>query len=117
LNVNKYKDILSNHVGLVWDTKTTKIQPNNFLNFPSPVNGLYTEQSYFNHYAAEHKIIDEKSRKLVWQKVDSTKQNHMFDCRIYAMAARDIFIFEFFRTMKQKQGIWSDFVAIMNGKI
>lgn len=117
LNVNKYKDILSNHVGLVWDTKTTKIQPNNFLNFPSPVNGLYTEQSYFNHYAAEHKIIDEKSRKLVWQKVDSTKQNHMFDCRIYAMAARDIFVFEFFKTMKQKQGIWSDFVAIMNGKI
>ena len=115
LNVNKYKDVLSNHVGLVWDTKNTKIQPHNFLNFPRPNGVMYDESNYFNHYAAEHKIIDEKSRKLVWQKVDSTRQNHMFDCRIYAMAAKDIFVFEFYKTMKQKMGIWSDFVALING--
>jgi len=39
----------------------------------------------------------------------------MFDCRIYAMAAKDVFVFEFYKTMKQKMGIWSDFVALING--
>jgi phage terminase large subunit GpA-like protein len=116
LNVNRYKDVLSTHIGLVWNPHLTPKQPADFMNFPTPNNGLYQEHNYFSHFESEHKIIDEKTSRFVWKKITGNHQNHIFDCRIYAMAAKDIFVSELFKEMKIKNGSWSDYVKILLNK-
>lgn len=113
LNVNRYKDLLATHIGLVWNPHITKIQPADFMNFPTPQDGKYQLHNYFSHFEAEHKVVDEKSRRFVWKKKTANAQNHLFDCRIYGMAARDIFINELFKEAKVKNGTWKDYVAMI----
>lgn len=116
LNVNRIKDVLSNYIGLIWDKNNTPIQPPNFMNFPKTNGYKYLDRNYFNHFESEHKIVDEKTRKLVWQKKSNATQNHMFDCRIYALAARYIFTHDFFKNIGAKQGTWTDLVKILKGE-
>lgn len=113
LNVNRYKDLLATHIGLVWNPHITKIQPADFMNFPTPEDGKYQLHNYFSHFEAEHKVVDEKSKRFVWKKKTANAQNHLFDCRIYGMAARDIFINEIFKEAKVKNGTWKDYVAMI----
>jgi len=113
LNVNRYKDLLATHIGLVWNPHITKIQPADFMNFPTPEDGKYQLHNYFSHFEAEHKVVDEKSKRFVWKKKTANAQNHLFDCRIYGMAARDIFINELFKEAKVKNGTWKDYVAMI----
>lgn len=116
LNVNRYKDVLSTHVGLVWNPHITPKQPADFMNFPTPENGKYKLHNYFSHFEAEHKVIDEKTRRFVWKKKSNNHQNHLFDCRIYGMAARDIMISEVFKEAKIKNGTWIDYVNFVLGR-
>ncbi len=113
LNVNRYKDLLATHIGLVWNPHITRKQPADFMNFPTPANGLYEPHNFFSHFESEVKKVDEKSRRFVWQKKSANVQNHLFDCRIYGMAARDIFIDQLFKEAKIKNGTWSDYVAMI----
>lgn len=113
LNVNRYKDILATHIGLVWNPHLTPKQPADFMNFPTPNNEKYLPKNYFLHFEAEHKIVDDKTRRFVWTKKSNTHQNHLFDCRIYGMSARDIFIDELFREMKIKKYTWKNYVDLV----
>lgn len=116
LNVNRYKDLLATHMGLVWNPHITPKQPADFLNFPTPSNGLYQVNNYFSHFEAEHKIVDEKSRRFVWKKKTGSAQNHLFDCRIYGMAARDILVYHLFQELKIKNGVWKNYVDVVLGR-
>jgi len=112
LQVNQIKDVLSTYMNQTWDPRIHKIQPSGFMNFPTPSDGKYLLHNYFIHFEAEHKIIGNDNR-FIWKKKQSHLQNHLYDCRIYAMAARDIMVEQLFQAMKVKNGVWSDFVAIL----
>lgn len=120
VNVNRYKDLLSTYIGLKWSKTGAFKQPNNFMNFPKPEGYHYSDDGYFKHFEAEHKIIDEKTKRFVWKKVKENAQNHFFDCRIYAMVARDLFVSEVFKELgikSVKKPEWIDYVKLTKGEI
>lgn len=95
LQVNKLKDELASLMKLRWDAGNDDYQPAGFMNFPQPANGLYGFENYFEHYEAEHCIVEDGTdgERLAykWVKKTSVSQNHLWDCRVYNMALRDIF--------------------------
>lgn len=112
LQVGILKDRLSNNMQLRWD-KGNEEQPPNFMNYPQSANGLYQYENFFSHYEAEQRelVEDNNGGKLYrWVKKNSTVQNHLFDCRIYAMAAREIIVTKLGRELKEKEFTWVDFV-------
>lgn len=111
VRTNYTKDILADDMGLVWNPKTSKIQPTGFMNFPQPNGGLYMFENYFSHFEAEHKVVDAKGA-FRWVKKNQVVQNHLFDCRLYAIVSRDVFVSSFFGSMKPKvtHYTWADFV-------
>jgi len=112
---NHTKDVLSYHMGLNWNPDSNNPQPYGFMNFPTPSNGKYLLTNYFSHFEAEHKVIDKKGNYR-WLKKSNNHQNHLFDCRLYGIVARDIFLDIVFREMKIKNGVWSDYVKIATKK-
>lgn len=116
LNVNHLKDITSTNMNLNWDQRISDKQPSGFMNFPTPSNGKYLMSNYFSHFEAEHKVVDEKTNRFVWSKKQSNSQNHLFDCRLYAYAAREILSDIVMKDDKIKKGTWNDFVNLMLGK-
>jgi phage terminase large subunit GpA-like protein len=113
---NYTKDMLNDYMGSVWNPQIHKTQPMGFMNYPQPSRGLYGYKNYFSHFEAEHKVVDDKTHKFVWKKRNQNVQNHLFDCRLYALVARDIFIDRLFKAMKVKNGTWNDYVKILNSK-
>jgi phage terminase large subunit GpA-like protein len=115
LKVGLYKDYLSSFMALKWDGSDD--QPANFMNFPQSSGGLYEYSNYFEHFEAEHRIVvlDKHGSSLYrWVKKNSAAQNHLFDCRIYNMAIRDIIVFLIGRELKQKSFTWPDYVAAVS---
>jgi phage terminase large subunit GpA-like protein len=114
LTQNNYtKDVLARKMGLNWDHDGGESQPSGFMNFPTPSNGLYLFRNYFAHYEAEHKIFD-KTGSFRWVRKHN-KENHLFDCRLYADVAKDIFMDKLFLDAKIKNGIWADYVTLVTG--
>lgn len=113
IETNKTKDNLSLHMGLNWNQQYNDCQPFGYMNFPTPSDGLYLRNNFFIHFEAETKIID-KNGAYRWIKTHG-KQNHLFDCRLYAIVVRDIFIDQIFHSQKIKNGTWSDFVKLIMG--
>lgn len=112
VNVNRYKDVLSTHAKLKWVGAGSLHQPNDFMNFPTPQDGMYSDTGFFEHFEAEHKIIDEKTKRFIWKKKTDNAQNHFLDCRIYNMVARDLLINDIFKELGIKNGSWTDFVNL-----
>lgn len=106
------KDKLSEHMQLNWDSKLDSSQPYGYMNFPDPSNGLYKLSNYFSHYEAEEKVVT-KDGKYKWRKTSRNSENHLFDCRIYNMAIRDIFVDQVLKEAKIINGVWSDFAALI----
>jgi phage terminase large subunit GpA-like protein len=111
---NHSKDILSEEISLTWDPQVNSKQPPHFMNFPTPEGGKYLMANFFGHFEAEHRIVDEKSGKFVWRK-KTGKQNHLFDCRLYGLVARDILVSELMHEFKIKNGGWADYVKLVLG--
>lgn len=88
-------------------------QPTGFMNFPTPTDGKYQWKNYFGHFESEEMEID-KNLRYTWKKKPGT-ENHLFDCRVYSIAAREIFINEFFfkRLPKPIKGTWFDYVNVI----
>ena len=55
LEVNQIKDELAAMMDHKWDENRDVLQPNGFMNFPTPSEGKYTMKSYFKHYEGEKK--------------------------------------------------------------
>ena len=109
---NKTKDILAEQMKLRWDPAYSVGQPSGYMNFPQPTGGMYDYKSFFSHFEAEHKIIDKKGN-FVWQKKNTNKQNHLFDCRLYGMVVRDIMLDKIFKETGTKNGVWGDYVDMI----
>jgi phage terminase large subunit GpA-like protein len=91
VEVELIKDKLASDMSLVCGTDGT--QPNGFMNFPQPSDGKYNLKTYFSHFESEHRVPLIKNDVEVgfkWKK--KREDNHFWDCRVYNMAAREIFI-------------------------
>lgn len=113
IEVSQAKDKLAEHMALKWDDKVDTSQPYGYMNFPEPGKGLYRLDNYFSHYEAEEKIMS-KDGRYRWKKVSRNAQNHIFDCRIYNMAIRDILVDQVLKEAKVINGVWSDFAAMIS---
>lgn len=117
LEVNQMKDELAMCIELKWDSGNDEFQPSGFMNFPTPENGKYLFQSFFSHYEAEHRVVENKEGQGIaakWVKKNTTVQNHFWDVRIYNMAIRDIFAWQITKESGIQKGTWGDFVEIIN---
>jgi len=121
LEPNLLKDELARLMGLRWDDKSGDIQPNGFLNFPRSEMGLYQFSNYFSHFEAEKRVTQTTAAGeptgTRWEKKDSNVQNHLFDCRLYNMAIRDILVDKVGRELKAKEFSWSDYADVVMGRV
>jgi len=112
--VGRYKDQLAEFMQLNI-LKDEPSQPYGFMNFPQPSKGLFGYTNFFEHFESEHRIImankDGSGVKNIWQKKDASKQNHMWDCYIYNMTVRDIFVTKICKEAKLEKLSWLDFTA------
>lgn len=114
LQVGYLKDMLSNYMKLKW-TYGEGNQPPNYMNYPAADEVLYRFDNYFEHFQSEHRAsVDDASggTRFRWVKKGAI-QNHLFDCRIYAMALKEIIVGELGRKVKgkdQEAWTWADFV-------
>lgn len=117
VDVNYVKDTLASWMKLKWDSGNDPEQPPGFMNYPLPSGGKYLLNNYFAHYEAEHKVPQESKTGEIsyrWIKKHASVQNHMFDCRIYNLAIRDIIVEGAGREMKIKKMSWAEFCHYMN---
>ena len=115
VEANFVKDELSRLLSLSYDVRYHDKQPNGFINFPTPSRGKYLFSNFFSHFEAEHKVLDTDSR-FRWKKKSDVHQNHLFDCRLYSMVARDIFVSAVCKELKVTNGGWLDYVkAVTRG--
>lgn len=131
LDVNRIKDVLSQHMRLQWNPDTDESQPVNFMNFPQgcppppelphhPEGNLYAFANFFEHFEAEQR----KEKKdalgnvtaMLWEKKTSAHQNHQWDCYIYNLALREIMLHQLGKQLKLKDFTWADFVKLRLGE-
>jgi phage terminase large subunit GpA-like protein len=121
LQVGIIKDRISDFMNLKWE-RGSGDQPSNFMNYPNPSKEMYQYESFFKHYEAEHRTTVQNAdgeTLFRWVKKTQTAQNHMFDCRVYNLAIRDIYVFYFIKSanpklreaFKGKDFTWRDLVA------
>jgi hypothetical protein len=58
----------------------------------------------------------DKDKNFIWQKKTSTSQNHLFDCRVYNIALKEIITDLICKEYKLKNYGWGDFVNIILGR-
>jgi len=114
VKVGQVKDDLQALINLRW-TENDATQPSGFMNFPQPSDGLYGYNNYFSHYEAEHRVID-KEGNFIWKKKTATAQNHLYDCRIYNLALREIMLHEIAKEYKFKYFDWAEYVKKVTGQ-
>ena len=119
VDVNHVKDILAADIEQQW-SGTPEPQPTDFMNFPTPSKGLYLFATFFSHYEAEHRVIENKDGEgvaAVWKKKTAHSQNHFYDCRVYNYTLREIWADMVFKACKPaRKGNWHDFVAYMKAQ-
>lgn len=119
LQVNQIKDILASNMKLKMGMDG--YQPTGFMNYPQPSLGKYNLKSYFSHFESEHRIPVIKNDVEVgysWKKKNSDVENHFFDCAVYNIAAKEIFIHQLRMSHPQNAKLtWEDFVKIFENKL
>jgi phage terminase large subunit GpA-like protein len=114
LRVGRLKDRLAAMMKLFWDSGNDDQQPAGFMNFPNPSDGKYTYNNYFSHFEAEIRKID-KDGNFIWEKKNAIVQNHLFDCRIYNIAIKEILTDKVCKEMKIPNYTWNDMVKVLTG--
>lgn len=117
LQVGVFKEMLANQMKLRWEAGA-ELQPPNFMNFPQPANGLYGYENFFEHYESEHRTeVTNKdgSKAFRWEKVNTGVQNHLWDCRVYNMALREIIVWKVGLALGEKEFRWVDYVNYVTG--
>lgn len=120
LQVGLIKDALSDAMALHW-SQNDDSQPAGFMNFPQSSAGMYGFKNFYEHFESEHRVIvtnDEGVGTAArWVKKQSNSQNHMWDCRIYNMALRDILVYLFAKENKLGKLNWATFVEMITGGV
>jgi phage terminase large subunit GpA-like protein len=110
LSENQYtKDQLARYMQLSWSRNSKAGQPEGFMNFPTPEGGCYLLKGYFEHFAAEEKVMDTDGR-MRWKKKSQQHENHLFDCRLYAIVSKDIAVDRFCKEKGIKNPSWPAFI-------
>ena len=118
------KDDIAELMKLRWDKTASPTQPPGFMNFPSPADNKYRYDNFFSHYESEHRTTKVEANHTVttrWEKKTSVSQNHLWDCRVYNHAVRDIVVYQTAKYFKIPNGKWTwkeyvDAVNKMSGK-
>ena len=117
VEVNYLKDQLAQRMTLKW-REGEGPQPSGFMNFPTPSNFKYSWTNFFEHYESEKWVAEHKENGIIayrWEKKTSVSQNHMWDCAVYNMVVRDIFVAQVMDMLKLKNYSWPDFVNVVMG--
>lgn len=118
LTVGKIKDELSEHMQLRWNAEDAA-QPFGFMNFPTPHGGLYGFSNFFEHFESEHCLTEANKEGTGiasrWQKKSSSVMNHMWDCRVYNIAIKEIIVESVRKELKQPKLTWKEFCAVVTG--
>ncbi len=111
---NQIKDTLSELMKLKYQKGYP--QPAGFMNYPMPTDGKYT-YLYFEQYEGEMRkpVMNGNGIEIAyaWEKKSQQSKNHFWDCRVYNLALRDIFI----KIMSKQIGkpiTWLDFCSIIS---
>lgn len=129
LDGHSYKEELAAYMRMNWSGSVREEQPTGFMNFPSQglevtfpgmhrSTTLYQYTNFFSHFEAEKRVPDlnENGEEVgfVWKKKSPQAQNHFWDCRIYNMAAKEIFMGQVFKEIKVKDNLtWTNFCRIL----
>lgn len=116
LEVHLIKDRIAEYINLKYDQYNDVSQPAGFMNFPTPSGGQYLYDSYFAHYEAENKeyeIKDGQGIAFRWKKKSPTHQNHFFDVAVYNYAARELFVFQWAKQLKQPRLTYLEFATYL----
>lgn len=117
VEVNQIKDDLAESMKLRWKPNLDIVQPESFMNFPTPSKKQFTFSDYFSHFEAEHRIIDKNSDgngiSARWVKKSSNSQNHLWDCRVYNIALKDMLTSFICKEYKLNRPSWKDFCDII----
>jgi phage terminase large subunit GpA-like protein len=110
IEVGHLKDIIASRISLRWDGSNASSQPGGYMNFPRRADGKYENENYFEHFEAEHRVIDEKKGTFIWKKKSPNVQNHVFDLNVYNMALTEILMHHVFKEIgvveKDEQTWW-----------
>lgn len=114
LEVEMFKEKLAANMNLVCGTDGT--QPSGFMNFPQPSKGKYNLKNFFSHYESEHRVPVIKNGQEIgfkWKK--KREDNHFWDCRVYGLAACEIFIADLKRQDPKNRDLsWILFCDMVN---
>ena len=116
VEVNQLKDDLADYIDLHWKNDGETPQPSGFMNFPMAEKGKYTYKHYFQHYEAEHRVMQEAAsgdQSTRWVKKSNSHQNHFWDVRIYNIALKEILTALMCREAKIKDFVWADYVNLV----
>ena len=120
VEVNQIKDEMVPRMKLRWDERDGVGQPIEFMNFPQPSGGKYTNKSYFSHFESEEKKLKKNKEGqvmgMMWQKKNSAVMNHLWDCRVYNEALKQIFSTIACREMEVKYPSWRAYVEKVTAK-
>lgn len=110
---NQIKDTLSELMKFKYQKGDP--QQAGFMNYPTPTAEKYTHL-YFEQYEGEARkpIVSATGIEIayMWEKKTQQSKNHFWDCRVYNMALRDIFV----KTVSKSIGktvTWLDFCELI----
>ena len=112
LKVGKYKDDMSQVLGLQWNKNSNTPQPPGFMNFPKSNGELYDLENFFLHYESEERRED-KNGNYIWEKKTTKAQNHFWDVANYNFAVKEILMRGVLKDLNVVNGTWTDFVDYM----
>jgi phage terminase large subunit GpA-like protein len=119
VEVNQLKDELSDFMKLPWERSDGVEQPAGFMNYPRPEGNKFTMRDYFSHFESEHRVLDQKDgvvRGAKWIKRNAAVMNHLWDCRVYNLALREILAWMVCREMGIKEANWRRYCELLIGK-
>jgi phage terminase large subunit GpA-like protein len=110
---NQIKDVLSEWMKLKYQKGFP--QPAGFMNYPMPLNEKY-DYRYFEQYEGEARkpVLNSNGVEIafVWEKKTQQSKNHWWDCRVYNIALRDIFL-KIISKGIGKPVNWTDFCELL----
>lgn len=120
LEVNQIKDELAATINLPWSEGSDALQPNEFMNFPTPSDNKYTMKSYFSQYESEHKIMKVdahgKETGYLWEKKNMKVMNHFWDVKVYNMAIRELLMDMICAEGEIKDSNWHAYCRLITGR-
>ena len=115
--VDRIKDIVAELMKLKWDAEEQIAQPAGLMNFPEAGAGKYRLKNFFDHFQAEHRVIERDSSDneigVSWEKKKQTAQNHLWDCRIYNYGLREMYAYLVCKQFKVKDPCFENYVEIV----